>query len=395
MTGIFDDIRILDLTRVMSGPYCTSMLADLGAEVIKIEMPRIGDEARHMGPFKHGHSTYFAMLNRDKKSVTVNLKTPEGQNIIRRLVPGADVLVENFRPGVMERYGLGWEAVHEHNAQLIYASISGFGTDSPLAAYPALDIVIQAMSGLMSVTGEQGGRPLVTGESLADVTSGMFAAFGIAAALFNRQKTGRGQHLDVAMFDSVFSMLLTGLAQQLYLDKTPEPAGNRHPVTYPVDSFATKTGEIVLCSFTEPMFANLCDLMAASELKSDERFKDNAARSAHDAELRGIIAQWANGMAMDDALAGLAKAGIPAAPVQNLAQAAQSDHADTRGLVREGRHKELGAAPLVGQPVRFSAASAPQSQTTPLLGEHTDEVLTAELALDTATLADYRSRGII
>jgi CoA:oxalate CoA-transferase len=395
MTNILDGVRILDLTRVMSGPYCTSMLADLGAEVIKIEMPEIGDEARHMGPFIEGHSTYFAMLNRDKKSVTVNLKTPEGQKIIKQLVERCDVLVENFRPGVMARYNLSYDDLKAINPKLIYASISGFGADSPLAAHPALDIVIQAMSGLMSVTGEENSRALMTGESMADVSSGIFAAFGIVAALFNREKKGQGQHIDVAMFDSVFAMLLTGLSQQLYLDKTPAPMGNRHPVTYPVDSFPTRTGDIVLCCFTRPLFEGLCDAMARPELKQDDRFRDNAARSANDNVLRAIITQWTQNHTKDEVLAALGKAGIPAAPVQTLAEAAASEHAKARDLVQDGHHAGLAQAPLVQQPLRFSSAPRPSSQTTPILGEHTREVLTKELSLDQAKLDDYAKRGII
>lgn len=395
MTNILDGVRVLDLTRVMSGPYCTSMLADLGADVVKIEMPETGDDARHMGPFKDGHSVYFALLNRDKKSVTVNLKTSEGQEIVRKLAARSDVLVENFRPGVMARSGLDYEALKALNPKLIYASISGFGADSPMAGYPALDIVIQAMSGLMSMTGEKDGRALMTGESMADVSSGVFTAFGIVAALFKRERTGEGEQVEAAMFDSLFSMLLTGLSPQLYLDRTPGRSGNRHPVTYPVDSFATKTGDIVLCCFTKQLFENLCDIMGAPALKSDDRFKDNAARSANETALRGIIADWTGQHEQDAVLSALIEAGIPAAPVLTLAQAATSDHAKVRGLVSPGRHASLGDVPLVQQPIKFFSVAKPASQSTPVLGEHTEQVLTDYLSLDAETLRDYKERGVI
>ncbi len=227
------------------------MLADLGAEIIKIEMPGFGEEGRHFAPHVNGESTYFALLNRGKRSVTVNMKSQEGLALIRDLARRSDVLVENFRPGVMDRLGLGHAALQAENPRLIYASISGFGEQSPFADWPAFDLVIQAMSGLMSVTGERDGRAIAVGESVADVATGMFAAWGIAAALYDRERTGIGRKLDVAMLDSIFSMLITGLSRRLFTDQPTRRVGNRHPETYPVDSFATKDGDIVLVGFSD------------------------------------------------------------------------------------------------------------------------------------------------
>ena len=292
---LFEGIRVLDLTRVMSGPFCTAMLADLGAEVIKIEMPGFGEEGRHFAPHVNGESTYFALLNRGKQSVTVNLKTPEGVALIRDLARQADVLVENFRPGVMDRLGLNPAALQADNPRLIVASISGFGQSGAFADLPAFDLVIQAMSGLMSVTGERGGRATAVGESIADVATGMFAAWGIAAALYDRERTGVGRRLDVAMLDSVFSMLLTGLSRRLFTDRPTQRVGNRHPETYPVDSFATKDGDIVLVGFSNAIFRNICDAIGRPDIADDPRFKTNADRNTHEDELRALIADVGRG----------------------------------------------------------------------------------------------------
>ncbi len=392
---ILTGVRMLDLTRVMSGPYATSMLADLGAEVIKIEQPDIGDDARHMGPFIDGDSSYFALLNRDKKSITVNLKTAAGQDIIRRLAANSDVLVENFRPGVMQRLGLDYESLAAADPRLIYASITGFGADSPYAGHPALDITIQAMSGLMSVTGPAGGPATAVGESMGDVATGMFAAFGIVSALYDRQRTGKGQYLDVAMFDSLFAMQLTGLAQQLYTGETPKPRGNRHPVTYPVDSFPTRDGDIVICCFNDQLFSTLCQVIDRADLAEASEYRDNDARDRNMAPLREEISSWSGALERETALAKLSAAGIPAAPVWTLAQAAGSEHAAARGLVRDGRHPRLGQVPLTPQPVRFSGRAAPDHQTTPTLSEHTESVLGDLLDLDPETLARYRKEGVI
>lgn len=374
-SNILSGIRVLDLSRVMSGPFCTSMLADLGAEVIKIEMPGSGDEGRMFGPHVKGESAYFMLLNRDKKSVTVNLKSDEGQAIIRALIPKCDVLVENFRPGVMARLGLDEAAVRALNPGIVYTSISGFGQDSPLKDWPAFDLVIQAMSGLMSLTGPKGGPPTAVGESVADVCTGMFAAFGTVAALFDRERTGKGRHVDVAMLDSMMAMQLTGLARQLYMDDTPKPAGNRHPVTYPVDSFAAHDGDIVMVCFSDRAFAGLCDLMGTPELAEDPRFVTNTARNANEDTLRGRIAGWVAPQSQEAVIAALLSKGIPAAPVWTLKQLVESDHVAARGLVADGAHATLGTVPLVPQPVRFSDAAERAAPTTPALGEQTDDVL--------------------
>jgi CoA:oxalate CoA-transferase len=394
LRNILDGVRVLDLTRVMSGPFCTSMLADLGAEVIKIEMPGFGEEGRHFAPHVNGESTYYALLNRGKKSVTVNLKKPEGVALVRNLARKADVLVENFRPGVMDRLGLSHEGIAGENPRLIYASISGFGQSGAYADYPAFDLVIQAMSGLMSVTGERGGRPIAVGESMADVATGMFAAFGIAAALFDREQTGKGRRLEVAMLDSVFSMLLTGLARRLFTDRPSERVGNRHPETYPVDSFSTQTGDIVLVGFSDAIFARICGAIGRTDLISDPRFRSNRDRNTTERELYGIIAAWAAGLTQDEALAALRKVDVPAAPIWSLDEVIASGHPQARGMLRPGVNARLGDVKVVPQPVHFSGVPVPGIVRTPVLGEHTEEVL-RELGHDSVSIQALRAAQAI
>lgn len=393
--NILEGVRVLDLTRVMSGPFCTAMLADLGAEVIKLEMPGVGDEGRLFAPFKEDLSTYFMLLNRGKKSVALNLKEPEGVQLARDLAASCDVVVENFRPGVAARLGLDHEKLRADDPRLIYASISGFGQEGPLADWPAFDLVIQAMSGLMSITGERDGRPTAVGESFADVATGMFASWGILAALFDRERTGEGRYLDVAMLDSVFSMLLTGLSRQLFTGEEARRVGNRHPETYPVDSFSASDGEFVLVGFSDSAFRAIVAVIGRPELADDPRFVDNRARNANEETLRTIIAEWAAGRTRAEAVEALQKAGVPSGPVWSLADVVASPHAAARGLVGRGDNSVLGDIPLVRQPVRFRGAPAAKDQRAPLLGEDTDTVLAELLGIDAGRIAELRDKKVI
>ncbi len=371
-------IRVLDLSRVMSGPFCTSMLADLGAEIIKVEMPNAGDQARFFGPYQDNESTYFTLLNRDKKSISINLKSKKGVALITELAKHCDVLVENFRPGVMQKLGLDYASIQEVRPDIIYASISGFGSDSPMADWPAFDLIIQALSGLMHLTGQRDGPATAAGESLADVCTGMYAAWGITAALFDRERTGEGREIEVSMFDSMFSMQLTGLSQRLYSEKEPQRVGNRHPITYPVDSFPTQDGLIVMVVTSNPIFRRLTEAMDKPELANDPRFKDNEVRNTYEEQLRSVISEWTVSATSEEILTALQKAEVPSAPVWNLGQAVESAHQQARNLVESGHHKKLGRIPLVPQPVRFSGEGASHDQQVPMLGEHTTQVL-AEL----------------
>jgi CoA:oxalate CoA-transferase len=392
---LFAGLRVLDLTRVMSGPFCTAMLADLGADVIKIEMPGFGEEGRHFAPHVKGESAYFALLNRGKRSLTVNLKSPEGIRLIHELAAQSDVLVENFRPGVMDRLGLGQAQMRAANPRLIYASISGFGQDGPFKDWPAFDLVIQAMSGLMSVTGERDGRATAVGESIADVATGMFAAWGIAAALYDRERTGLGRHVEVAMLDSVFAMLLTSLARRLFTERPPGRVGNRHPETYPVDSFPTKDGDIVLVGFSDEVFQRLAKAIGRPQLIDDPRFRSNRDRNIHESDLRNEIAAWAQKLSRAEALEELRAAGIPAAPVWTLDDLLASGQLEVRGMLQPGVNAVLGDVRLIPQPVQFSDSSRIAPMRTPTLGEHTEQVLRSELGLDEERIAALRASKTI
>ncbi len=393
--SLLSGIRVLDLSRVMSGPFCTSMLADLGAEVIKVELPSVGDEGRGFGPHRDGESTYFMLLNRNKKSVTIDLRTSEGAEMIKSLARQSDVLVENFRPGIMEKYGLSYAAIKAENPRIVYASISGFGQDSPMRDRPAFDLVIQAMSGIMSLTGPRGGPPTAIGESLADVCTGIFAAWGIVSALFARERSGAGQHVDIAMLDCMVSMQLTGLSRQLYFNETPKPVGNRHPLSYPVDSFPTTNGDIVLVCFNNALFAALAGLIGRPDMGEDPELGSHPGRSAREDEVRAAISNWTRTRSREEVLAALQAIGIPAAPILGLNEVVTSEHAVSRRLVRNGTHARFGAVPMVPQPVRFSESPEVVELSTPSLGEQTEEVLRQLLGLGADKIEGLRNRKVI
>ncbi len=392
---LLDGIRVIDLSRVMSGPFCTAMLADLGAEVIKIEMPEVGDDSRHFGPYRDGESAYFMLLNRGKKSVTLNLKSDRGRDILEALVGSSDVLIENFRPGVADRLGIGYAALEPLNPGLVYASISGFGQDGPLAGRPAYDLVVQAMSGLMDVTGQRDGPPTAIGESMADVCAGMFAAWGISTALFARERTGKGRHLDIAMLDSMFSMMLTVLSLQLYSDRAPVRVGSRHPVTYPVDAFEAKDGHVVMVVSSDRAFGAFCKAIGRPALSKDERFRTNADRNTNEDALKAIIEAWTSERTAVEIVAAMDAAGIPAAPVLSLADVTESAHIASREMISTVGHPTLGDIPLVHQAVRFSGAERTFQRPPPGLGEHTRELLASLLGLGDAEIQALADDNVI
>lgn len=392
---MLDGVRVLDMSRVMSGPFCTAMMADLGAEVIKIEMPGSGDDSRHFGPFVEDESAYFMLLNRGKKSVTLDLKSDRGRALLKALVADCDVVIENFRPGVAERLDLHYDALKEINPTLIYASISGFGQEGPMADRPAYDLIVQAMSGLMHVTGQRDGPPTAVGESVIDVCTGMFAAWGVSTALFNRERTGKGRYLDIAMLDSMYSMMLTVLGMQLFTDRPPVRVGSRHPVTYPVDVFATTDGHIVMVVTTDRAFGNLCRAIGKPEMAGDEKYRSNADRNTNETELKAAIEAWTSTLTRDGVVDALAEAGIPAAPVLSVGDIADSDHIAHRGMTTKVTHPTLGDVPMVHQPVRFSGTDREFQGPPPLLGEHTREILASMLAIGEDELDTLGKDGVI
>ncbi|QRZ13575.1 CoA transferase [Paracoccus methylovorus] len=360
-------IKVLDLSRVLAGPYCTALLADLGAEIIKLEPPS-GDDYRHIGPFKDGESALFTLNNRGKQSLALDLKVPEDLALAKAIAARVDVVVENFRPGVAARLGLGAETLRAENPRLIYCSISGFGQQGPFRDLPAYDLVVQAMSGLMAGTGEEGGAPLKTGESIADLIAGLFASWSIMAALVQRGASGEGATLDVAMYDALFSMLTTSHALHFYAGQLPQRVGNRHPLSTPFGCFATTDGQVVIAVLNGKQFAALATLIGAPEAADDPRFASDESRTTHEPALKALIEAWSQRLTTEEAVAGLASVGLPAAPIWDIAQAAGNEHAVMRGLVSRLPHPVLGQAPTIGQPVRFDGEKPVAETSAPRLG---------------------------
>lgn len=366
-------IKIVDLTRVLSGPFCTALLSDLGAEVIKVEPPG-GDEYRHVGPFEQGESALFTLMNRNKKGVVADLKNPGHLARLLELVREADVLVENFKPGVAERLGVGFAAIKAINPDIIYASISGFGQQGESSGLPAYDLVVQAMSGIMAITGEPDGEPTKVGESIADLAAGLYASWAILAALFDRQRSGEGVHLDIAMLDCLFSLMPTPVAQWMFGGEAPGRVGNRHPLSTPFGSFNAADGRVIIAVLNNRQFAALCAVMDRPGLAQDARFGSDEARTRHEPALRDLIESWLSGHSVASAIASLAAAGIPASPVLEMGEVLARAQQGERRLLRTQRHARLGEIPMMTQPVRASAWASPAPATAPALGEHDAEL---------------------
>ena len=393
MTAPLAGIRVLDLTRVLSGPFCTAMLADLGAEVVKLEPPA-GDDYRHIGPFREGESALFQLVNRGKTSVVIDLKAPEGQRIARDLALSCDVVVENFRPGVAAKLGLGAEALRAEKPALVYASISGFGQSGPWAALPAYDIVVQALSGLMDATGEEGGAPLKAGESIADLLAGLYAVAAINAALVRRAATGEGATLDISMLDCLFAWLPTSHALGLIAGQPVARVGNRHPLSTPFGAFRASDGHVVIAVLGPRQWQNLCALIGRPDAAADPQLATDEGRTAHEPQVRAMIEDWSATRPAAEAVAALSAAGIPASVVATLAEAAASDHAAHRGLVARLDHPRLGPVPVVPQPVRFDGARPMTDRAAPAIGGGTRAVM-AGLGLTPAQIDGLIAAGVI
>lgn len=361
-----DGIRVLDLSRVLAGPYCTGLLADLGAEVLKIESPH-GDDARHLGPFKDGESVYFAQLNRGKRSLVLDLKDDDDRATFFALVAAADVVVENFRPGVTTRLGIDEAALHRHNPDLVYASISGFGQAGPMAKAPAYDLVAQAMSGLMHATGPEDGGPTRVGESLGDVSAGVFAALAICAALFQRERTGRGEVIDTSMFESLVSLQVTGLSILSATGRTGGRVGNRHPVSTPFDTYEAKDGPVAIAIANEAGFQRFAAMIGRPDLVEDERFHDDPSRTRHERVLKELIEEWTGVRRVEEVVAEAEEHGVPCAPVWELQQALACEQSVERGLVGHFVAPGIGELPFVRPPFVIGGWR-PDHGSSPALG---------------------------
>jgi CoA:oxalate CoA-transferase len=370
-----DGLRVLDFTRVLSGPYCTALLADLGADVLKVEPPQ-GDDYRHIGPFyKDGSSALFETVNRGKRSVVLDLSDSAHRDLALDLAADADVVVENFRPGVADKLGIGWGPVSARNPRIVYASISGFGQDGPNARRPAYDIVLQALSGIMSVTGEPQGTPTLIGESIADITTGLFGSWAILAALYEREKTKQGRRIDVSMFESMIALQPLVVTRYLATGQTPQRVGNRHPLSAPFGAFRAADKLFVLAVLNPKLFETLAALVGQPELPNDPRFATDSARLANEPALRAIIEDWSMKRPAADAVHALIAAGVPAAEVSDMAGALESDQARARPVLQNVRHDQLGDMAVPEQPVRFSGAQRGGLQAASPLGAQTEQAL--------------------
>ena len=407
MAGPLGHVRVLDLSRVLAGPWAGQNLADLGAEVIKVERPKVGDDSRAFGPpwvkdrsgEPTGDSAYFTSANRGKKSITVNIARPEGQALVRELARQCDVLIENYKHGDLARYGLGYEDLRALNPRLIYCSVTGFGQTGPYRERPGYDFMIQGMGGMMSVTGEPDGAPgggaQRAGVPIADIVTGMYASIAICAALAGRAETGEGQHLDLALLDSQIALLAYQNTNFFSTGKPPSRIGNLHPNIVPYQPFRASDGEVIVACGNDNLFRKFCEAAGRPELADDPRFATNGKRVENRAEMTRVIQEFFGKRSTAEWLERLEAAGVPNGPINDLAQVFEEPQVKARGLKIELEHKAAGALPLVASPMRFSGTPLEYRLPPPLLGEHTEAVLKDLLGKSEAEIAALRAAGAI
>ncbi|MGD1011435.1 MAG: CoA transferase [Acidimicrobiales bacterium] len=388
-------VRVLDLSRVLAGPYCSALLADLGAEIIKIEMPGRGDDTREIGPFRGSESIYFQILNRRKKSVTLNFKDPDGTRLLLELAAHCDVILENFRPGVTEHLGIDYATVVRANPKIVYASISGYGQSGPMASYPAYDIIVQAASGLMSITGFPDGPPTKVGESIGDLTAGVFAAFAISTALYDAARTGQGAHLDVSMLECLLSLEVTAESVYNATGTAPGRVGNRHPVSTPFGAYEAMDGFVILAAANDELFARVARLIDKPDMVGDPRYATDELRTEHEPEVRAAIEAWTKQRSVADVVRSAQDAGVPTSAISDLAQALASEQLAARGALSHFTHRVAGNVQYVGQPVRFSSQVPTAPVAGPTLGADTDAVLGELLGTSAEELSALHARGAL
>lgn len=357
--GPLSGVTVIDMSRVLAGPYCTMMLSDMGARVIKVEIPGRGDDSRQIGPFIKGRSAYFISLNRGKESIALDLRAEGDKKIFGALLEKADVLVENYRPGVMERLGFGWDTLHEKYPKLIYAATSGFGHTGPYSKRAAYDVVVQGMGGLMSVTGHPGSPPTRVGSSIGDIAAGMFTASGVNAALYHRAMTGEGMKLDVAMLDCQIAILENAIARYVATGKPPGPIGTRHPSIAPFSAFATGDGHIVIAAGNDSLYDRLCDALERSDLKDDPDFASNDLRNENEDRLSDCLEESLRTQPSEHWLKILDAAGVPCGPINNVEQALHDPQVLARNMIVSVDDPVAGEIRMAGNPIKMSAFEDP------------------------------------
>jgi crotonobetainyl-CoA:carnitine CoA-transferase CaiB-like acyl-CoA transferase len=403
MAGPLSHIRVLDLSRVLAGPWAGQNLADLGAEVIKVERPKVGDDSRAFGPpwvkDKAGQETkdsaYFTSANRGKKSITVNISSPAGQAIVKELALVCDVLIENYKFGDLARYGLGYDDLKAANPRLIYCSVTGFGQTGPYRERPGYDFMIQGMGGMMSVTGEPGGEPMRAGVPVADIITGMYASIAICAALAHRAESGKGQHLDLALLDSQIALLAYQNTNYFATGKPPSRIGNLHPNIVPYQPFRTADGEVIIACGNDNLYRKFCEAAGCADLAGDARFATNGKRVENRVELTRLLQEIFARRSTADWLELLESAGVPNGPINNVAQVFDEPQVRARGVRVDLEHPVAGKLPTVASPMRFSGTPLEHKLAPPTLGAHTEEILRERLGKSAAQIAALRAEGAI
>ncbi len=393
--GALEGVVVLDLTRILAGPYCSMLLGDMGATIIKIEKPGTGDDSRAHYPNVNGESAYYMNLNRNKKGLTLDLKTEEGKDIVRRMVKKADIILENFRPGVMDRLGLGWEDLRKINPGLVYGCVSGFGHYGPYKDRPGYDIVGQAMGGLMSTTGWPGGPPTRSGTAISDVMGGISCCVGVLAAYVNSKRTGVGQKVDVSLVDSIVSAL--EIINQIYLveGRVPERIGNRYEAAFPYDTFQTKDGWVVIAAGNDRLFGILCDMMGRPDLPKNEKFYTNVIRVKNHAELKPIIEDWLKDYTVEESVNMFMEKGIATAPIYTIDQVVNDPHiAGAREMFVELEHPVAGKMRITGNQIKLSETPVAYETPAPTLGQHNREVLRDMLGIDDVEFSALEKKNI-
>lgn len=391
-----ENVRVLDLSRVLAGPYCGMMLGDLGADVIKVERPGLGDDTRQWGPpFAAGESAYYLCCNRNKRGITANLKSPRGRELVAELAMHSDVLLENFLPGTLDGWGLGYAELSRRNPRLVFCSITGFGQTGPLKDEPGYDIMIQAKAGVMSITGEPDWPPMKVGVAISDITSGLFAANAILAALFARERTGRGDRIDIALFDSTIAWLANVGENYLVSGEVPRRRGTAHPNIVPYQAFSAADESLIIAVGNDSQYVRFCDVLGHPEWGTDPRFVTNALRVQNREILLPLIADVIAGQCAAEWLQRLNGAEIPCGPVNTIDRVFSEPQTLERDMLIEVQHPKIGPLRLAGSPLKFDSLTEPPKRPPPLLGEHTREVLQEVLGMSAEEIDALQSGGVV
>lgn len=386
MAKPLEGVVVLDLSRVLAAPYTGMILADMGADVIKVERPGKGDDSRAYGPFKNGESVYYMSLNRGKRSMTLNMKSEEGKQILKDLVKQADVLVENFRGGTMDKLGLGYDVLKEINPRLIYSACTGFGMTGPYKHDPAYDVIVQGMGGIMSITGQEGGEPTKIGASIGDITAGIFSAVGIMIALYNREKTGKGQLVDVSMLDCQVAILENAIARYMNAGVSPKPIGNRHASITPFQSLKTKDGYVIVAVGNDTLWQKFCGLIERPDLAADPRFTTNPLRTENVKVLGEELNKTFQTKTMDEWLHILKEGGVPVGPINDVERVIKDPAVIAREMIVTTHHPIAGDVEMAGVPIKLSGTPGSVDAPAPTLGQHTREILKEKLDMDDALI---------